>query len=364
MQCTAPFIHCSPPVGDRVEWAEERACLNHNLVSLRQALQDREAQAEADEAATSSRLKASQNDFDRSARERVSLAKAIDSLRVELAEALLLAAATRRGSVSGGRDEVRERHQVRERQAVSGSVMVSRDGDVPVEEDGVGGHDEVGRPDGGARRGEPARTGAQEPEPEPDTGEESEQGADVCGRSEVTAEGQGEEAAQAGSDHRVVSTGGGGAAAVVMRTRDRWLDGGFEGAIGESFVLAYFPSPRGVCWVCKPLRVVVLLDLAKMFVPTSIEEVTRAYVARGDLSPVIYCVIFCLAEFKAPCGERLTCHFCGKIHTQSPFKEFIDELEFPFAPEGEVKASNRPPPPPPLDPPHYLSERQTTYSWT
>lgn len=255
-----PFIHCRPSVGDKVQWAEERARLNHNLLSLRQALQDREIQAEADEAATSSRLKASQDDNDRSARERVSLRETVHSLRVELAEALLLAAAAKReGSVSVGTDGVRERDDAQDGKASSCSSVVSRDGDAPVEEVGVGGVDE-GRLDGGACGEESPRTGAQEPGPElepelaPDTGEGSRQGADNGGRSAVTGEGRGGEAAQVGPDHRVVGSIGRDAAAAGSRTRDRWLDGDFEGTIGDNLFRLFTPS-GGVRSGCKPLRV-------------------------------------------------------------------------------------------------------------
>ncbi|CAN0536662.1 unnamed protein product, partial [Ectocarpus sp. 12 AP-2014] len=211
---TSPFSR-RPSIGNRVEWAEERARLQHNLMSLREALEDRERQAEAVEAAMSSRLKAARDDRDRSAREKGNLREAVDSLRVELAEALELAASSsgrRDGGVSLGGDEA----------LTSGSVSAAGGDNDGCGGEGVGG----ARPDG--RRGE----GLQERETEGGNGE-----TEGSGGHAVAVKMQKGEAEAEGPEHRRVDVVSGGAPATVSGAGDRWLDGGFEGNIGESLEL-------------------------------------------------------------------------------------------------------------------------------
>lgn len=88
-------------MADRVEWAEERARLQHNLMSLTEALKDREARAAMDEEAAESRLQMVREDRDRFAQEAVSLREAEDSLRIELSEALSAAAASSAAKLGG-----------------------------------------------------------------------------------------------------------------------------------------------------------------------------------------------------------------------------------------------------------------------
>lgn len=239
---------------DRAAWAEERARLHHNLLSLREALQDREAQAEADEAALSSRLKAAGDEGERSARESASLRETLDSLRVELAEALVATAAAvgpgRRddGSVSvgrrgdgggggsGGGDGGGDRARPASVEASSGSIAGREQEGKPRAEGGAGGggDGEVvrisgGRSEDGVEEGVEGR------------GSEMKDGSvrelENGGRQAATvAEERKPEAEGAGAEHRCVGSGGDGAAATG--TRDRWLDGGFEGTVGELVVAA------------------------------------------------------------------------------------------------------------------------------
>ncbi|CAM9900942.1 unnamed protein product [Ectocarpus sp. 6 AP-2014] len=209
-----------PSIGNRVEWAEERARLQHNLMSLREALEDRERQAEADEAAMSSRLKAARDDRDRSAREKGNLREAVDSLRVELAEALALAASSsgrRDGGVSLGGNGAPEALG-----ATSGS-----DATAGGDNDGCGGEGV-----GGARLDGRRWEGLQERESEGSDGE-----TEGGGGHAVAVKVQKGEAEAEGPEHRRVGAVSGGAPAAVSGARDRWLDGGFEGTIGESLDL-------------------------------------------------------------------------------------------------------------------------------
>lgn len=213
---TSPFSR-RPSIGNRVEWAEERARLQHNLMSLREALEDRERQAEADEAAMSSRLKAARDDRDRSAREKGNLREAVDSLRVELTEALALAASSsgrRDGGVSLGGNGAPGAL------GVTSGCVAAAGGD----NDCCGGEGVVGaRPD--RRRGE----SLQERESEGGDGE-----TEGGGGHAVPVKMQKGEAEAEGPEHRRVDVVSGGAPAAVSGARDRWLDGGFEGTIGES----------------------------------------------------------------------------------------------------------------------------------
>ena len=227
-----------PSAWDRVAWAEERARLHHNLLSLREALRDGEAQAEADKAALSSRLEAAQDEGERSARERASLREALDSLRVELAEALLAAAATapRRhddGSVSvggggGGDGDAGGAHAppaVETSDSIAAREEEEEEPHADEEAGGGGGDDgEVVRA-GGGRREEGAE------ESVGDRGTDTKEG---CVRE---PENGGQPAEVAGSAHRRIGSSGDGA--VATGARDRWLDGGFEGSVGE-LVLASF----------------------------------------------------------------------------------------------------------------------------
>lgn len=187
-------------------------------MSLREALEERERQAEADEAVMSSRLKAALDDRDRSASEKGNLREAVDSLRVELAEALVLAACSsgrRDGGVTLGGNGPPGALGV-----APGSVAAA----AGVDNDGCGGEGVGGaRPRG--RRGE----SLQERESEGCDGE-----TEGGGRQAVTVEVQKGEAEAEGPEHRRVDVVNGGAPAAASGARDRWLDGGFEGTIGES----------------------------------------------------------------------------------------------------------------------------------
>ncbi|CAM9716415.1 unnamed protein product [Ectocarpus sp. 4 AP-2014] len=209
-----------PSIGNRVEWAEERARLQHNLMSLREALEDRERQVEADEAAMSSRLKAARDDRDRSAREKGNLREAVDSLRMELAEALALAASysgrSDGGVFFGGKGALGAFG------VTSGSVAAAG-GD----NNGCGG-ERVG----GARSDGRCEEGLQERESEGGDGE-----TEVSGGDAVAVKVQKGAAEAEGPEHRRGDVVSGGAPATASGARDRWLDGGFEGTIGETLDL-------------------------------------------------------------------------------------------------------------------------------
>eukprot|EP00903_Cladosiphon_okamuranus_P014723 g13643.t1 len=228
-----------PSVWDRAAWAEERARLHHNLLSLREALQDREVQAEADEAALSSRLEAAQDEGERSARESASLRETVDSLRVELAEALV-AAATAVGpgrhedggaSVGWGEGEGGQHARPASGEASSGSIAGSKEGEEPRREEETGGGGNGGVvPMGGGRSEDGVEKGVEETGPE--TKGSSVREPENGGRLAATvAEERKREAEGAGGKHRRVGSSGDGA--LATGTRDRWLDGGFEGSVDD-----------------------------------------------------------------------------------------------------------------------------------
>lgn len=84
---------------EKVQWTEERARLQHNLLSLQKLLEQREARAATEESAVASLLEKTRNDRDRFKNETVSLQHSAESLRVELAHALSSLAETHRGIV-------------------------------------------------------------------------------------------------------------------------------------------------------------------------------------------------------------------------------------------------------------------------
>eukprot|EP00752_Nemacystus_decipiens_P010849 g9647.t1 len=243
-----------PSAWDRAAWAEERARLHHNLLSLGEALRDREAQAEADEAALSARLKAAQGKVEQSTRERASLREALDSLRVELAEALVAAAAAAAaaagpgsledGSVAGagfeGEGEGEGGAHALPALEPSGSVATGEKEEEPPRAEGAaigggGGDDGEVVPTGGGVREEGAEGGLGERGP--DAKEGHVRGQENGGRppaaatAAATEEERKPEAEGAGVEHRRVGSGGDRAAAA--ETRDRWLDGGFEGSVDD-----------------------------------------------------------------------------------------------------------------------------------
>ena len=282
-------------VRDRTRWAEEQARLHHNLLSLREALRDREAQAEADEVATSSRLKAARDDGNRSAREAASLREMVDSLRVELAEALVSASAAsaavagRRVDVSGGGGE----------QAGLTSVVASAGGEVlSAKED----YERV-RVDG-ARSEQGAGEGAQARDPA--TREGDGEGSDDDGeRSVVTLGETGGKAEDEGyrRRHSYTSGGGGGGgggtggdgsngAAAATGARDRWPDEGFEGTIGECCVP--FCTRRGFT-----------LSLLRLYWRVAVESI--------DTPSQVWCVL-ASSRFDYSYGNGVVGRVWGRLH--------------------------------------------------
>lgn len=102
-------MSCRRCTNDSVKWAEERARLQHNLLSLTEALRDREARAEVDEKAAALLLTTARDDRDRFKSETVSLRSAADSLRVELAQVLRAEATNeRKRTIDGGNSSASE----------------------------------------------------------------------------------------------------------------------------------------------------------------------------------------------------------------------------------------------------------------
>ncbi|CAM9700671.1 unnamed protein product [Scytosiphon promiscuus] len=233
---------------DRISWAEERARLHHNLLSLRQALRDREGQADTEKAALSLRLKAAQDDRDRASRDRVSLREEADTLRVELAEALVLAAGKvgSEGGVPVGEDGVRGARALALREAAAAGDEVA-DGSV-AEGGAVGVGDEDGEQSekiGGALGVEGAEEDTERPpkkEAEPATGKvdarDKHSGAQDDGgeNSKATVEGRTEKADKDCGKRRSDLDGGGGGndtTAAAAGVRGGWPDSMFEGTIDD-----------------------------------------------------------------------------------------------------------------------------------
>lgn len=223
-------------LADKVAWPEERARLHHNLLSLKQALEDRETRAVKENAASSTLLKTARDDCDRIARDAASLRQAADCFRVELAEALTAAAKSERGSDAGGtadRAEVLGSHgsvsgaaEADEREKGVGSAADGVAGERGTQPDCVSLKAEVSAAEGSGTVGlEQKKGGVQEAGAE---GDNVVRGA--ADRDERVAPEKGQPGERnAGSENRCVDFGCGGSAASAG---DGWLEGGNEGSLG------------------------------------------------------------------------------------------------------------------------------------
>lgn len=228
-----------------MHWVEERARLQHNLLSLQKLLEEREERAAADESAAASLLEKTRNDRDRFKNGTVSLQNAAESLRVELAEALSSLAETHGGVVGmageenshgeietiatdppeGGTEEGKARGQEIDplsrigSEGSKGNRVVDNGQRVPDHlEDGVFREDAAGVAvgDGVQVEGDKStiRSG--------DAARASSRGVREGGE---TAAGRG------GGD--VDDRDGGAARGAEMQGSGLWLGGGFEGSVGE-----------------------------------------------------------------------------------------------------------------------------------
>lgn len=203
----------------------------------------------------SSRLKAAQDDRDRASRDRASLRDMMDALRVELAEALVLAAGKTingdEGGVFVGGDWGVRTVAPREGKVTGGSVAEGgAEGAMEAVGAGYGdeGSVEVGDPGAGSAEGIGKKLEiSSEKGAEPDTEKRGDAQRDdglgggggggssaVAAAAAVVVEGRREEAENICGDSGVDGGGGGGGDAAAARLRGRWPDDGFEGTIGES----------------------------------------------------------------------------------------------------------------------------------
>lgn len=228
--CTMTFRD-GRAIADRVRWAEERARLQHNLISLKEALEDLETRATANKAAASVRLQDSRDDRDRFSREASFLRDAVDSLRVELAEALAVAAQTNSdGSLSG------KGCQAEAFSSLESAAAAESEGPPETSGDGVGDAQSAGQSDG---PGHPDEVDAKERE-----ACEAEDVRPRAAETEIGEENAAErkrpeaelvEGSSAKADARLDIRAGKarGDTAADVPGRDRWPDDGYDGSIGK-----------------------------------------------------------------------------------------------------------------------------------
>lgn len=116
-------------MAEKLQWAEERARLQHNLLSLQEVLEEQAATATTEESTTAALLEQARSDRDRFKREAISLQNAVESLRLELAEALssLAEKNVAHGGVVNSKGSSQERHERRLRSPESDRTSGSAD---------------------------------------------------------------------------------------------------------------------------------------------------------------------------------------------------------------------------------------------